>query len=119
MGTAWGRAEAGHRKGKQDTPTARARVSGFGRTVTAESCHRKPRLATGQEREIVLSGHRGIHVQLPFGVPSRGGVVTHGAKGGWEVVPGCRRRCGLFHGEVAIGRGGEELATPHGGGRQE
>ena len=35
------------------------------------------------------------------------------------MAPGDRRRGGPLHDEMAQGRGGEELATPHSRGRQE
>ena len=41
------------------------------------------------------------------------------AKEGWEVVSGSRRSGGMFHDEVAQGRGGEHLATPHNRRRQK
>ena len=37
----------------------------------------------------------------------------------WEMAPGDRRRGGPLHGEMAQGRGGEDLATPYSRGRQE
>lgn len=44
--------------------------------------------------------------------------MTHGGYEGGGVVSGDRGIGGLFRGEVAQGRGGGELATPHGTGRQ-
>ena len=41
------------------------------------------------------------------------------AKNGGKWYRGSRRSGGMFHDEVAQGRGGEQLATPHNRGRQE
>ena len=54
-----------------------------------------------------------------LGVWGRNGAMAHGGKEGWEVVSGSRRSGGMFYDEVAQGRGGEQLATPHNTGRQE
>lgn len=65
-----------------------------------------------------VSGHLGIHGQPPFGVRSRDDIMIQGGYEGGGVVPGDRGVGGLFRSEVAQGRGGEELTTPHGTGRQ-
>ena len=46
-------------------------------------------------------------------------AMAEGRQEGWEVAPGYRRRGGPLHDEVAQGRGGEELETPHSRGSQE
>ena len=48
----------------------------------------------------------------PSAVRSRDGGMAEGGYEKREVVPGCRRGSGLFHGEVAQGRGTEEPAAP-------
>ena len=68
-----------------------------------------------------VSSHQGTHGKLVFVVRSIYGVVVVGGYEGWHVVSGGRRSGGLFHGEVGVGqgRGGEQLTTPRGRGRQE
>ena len=49
----------------------------------------------------------------------RGQYTNKRDEGKEEKWPGNRRRGGPLHDEMAQGRGGEELATPHSEGRQE
>ena len=54
---------------------------------------------------------------LLFGVETV--LSPRAAKKSGKRYPGGRRRCGPLHDEMAQGRGGEDLATPHSKGRQE
>ena len=65
-----------------------------------------------------VSSHRGIHGKRPLGVWCRNGAMAQGGLNGWEVVSGSGRSGGMFHDEVAQGRGGEKLATPRNRGRR-
>ena len=55
--------------------------------------------------------------------PTNSSPLVHGPETVWLKTVGSsiagRRSGGLFHGEVAQGRGGEDLATPHSSGCQE
>ena len=94
----------------------------FGTMVGAESGTRPTRKELGplsSRRLQGVSSHRGIDVKRPLGVGCRNGAMAHGGYEGWEGVSGSRRSGGMFHDEVAHGRGGRQLTTPHNRGSQE
>ena len=67
----------------------------------------------------VFRATEGSTESFPLVLGSRAGVMPHGGYVEWEAVSGSRRSGGMFRGEVAQGRGGEQLATPRSRGCQE
>ena len=64
------------------------------------------------KRRRGFANRRRIHGMPLFAVRSSDGVLAEGGGEEREVVSGGRRSGGLFHDEVAQGRGRKELAAP-------